>query len=106
MDQSPEVHWPVQNGFLDIEKSAFNVAIWLVHMRHQLVRMRAGGAVTTGVLRRLFSPLTRMSAGFLDPELTPSCRTDVAINECARIRLLEERAGKHRAGSAFSSREL
>jgi len=51
--------------------------------------MEPGDAVTTGVPRRL---ACTVSTSLFDPELTPACRTDVAIDERARIRLLEERA--------------
>ena len=54
-----------------------------------------GDAVTTGVPRRFvygFLGLRSRSALLLDPEFTPALRTDVAVDDRAGVRLLEERA--------------
>src|SRR6516165_9094913 len=54
-----------------------------------------GDAVTTGVPRRFvfgFAGLRPRSACLFDPEFTPALRTDLAVDERAGVRLLEERA--------------
>ena len=54
-----------------------------------------GDAVTTGVPRRFVSELAGLRprlACLFDPEFTPAFRTDLAVDERAGVRLLEERA--------------
>jgi len=53
-----------------------------------------GDAVTTGVPRRFVYGLQDVapSACLFGPEFTPALRTDVAVDDRAGVRLLEERA--------------
>ena len=54
-----------------------------------------GHAVTTGVPRRFVYEIAELrprSARFFDPEFTPALRTDLAVDQRAGVRLLEERA--------------